>query len=444
MVDQEVEKCPSEEYCMDQAPTQNTLNSIVNKESDKIELKKETENRIDRNVPLISESNTIDHVTENVTLINHEDKSCQTVSYSETESENETQTVLTDHDNGAELNCKLDHIAVDQNQGTEPFMNLLLGDLNTSEIEICGVKCKSLIDTGSSMTTMSQSLYDQLTEKPKLLGFEDFKLDIRAAGGSTVPYSGYIWAEIHIPFLHDRSLWIPVLIVQDKQYPGQVPVIIGTNAIARFRALSCEQAVPEAWDIAFQSLQDNAVGIVKSTNRRPITIKPMESKVITGSVRNCKVKEVLTEPEEFELSSSLHVYPRVVSLSGNNNFNRVPVKVCNISARAIKIQPHSQLCELHDVKVLRSLSPSDSTEPESNHDIAEKKVHIDTPLEDLGVKVNMNDLSEEQQSTISSLLQKWTPIFSKGPTDLGSTDLIKHEIHLNDDTPFKDQRGGQI
>ena len=313
MVDQEVEKSPSKEYCMNQTPTQNTLNSIVNKESDKIELNKESENGIDRNVPLISESNTIDHVTENVTLINHEDKSCQTVSYSETESENETQTVLTesntidhvtenvtlinhedkscqtvsysetesenetqtvltDHDNGAELNCKLDHIAVDQNLGNEPFMNLLLGDLNTSEIEICVVKCKSLIDTGSSMTTMSQSLYDQLTEKPKLLGFEDFKLDIRAAGGSTVPYSGYIWAEIHVPFLHGRSLWIPVLIVQGKQYPGQVPVIIGTNAIARFRALSCEQAVPEAWDIAFQSLQDNAVGTVKSTNRRPITI----------------------------------------------------------------------------------------------------------------------------------------------------------------------------
>ena len=196
MVDQEVEKSPSKEYCMNQTPTQNTLNSIVNTESDKIELNKE--------------------------------------------SENGTQTVLTDHDNGAELNCKLDHIAVDQNLGTEPFMNLLLGDLNTSEIEICVVKCKSLIDTGSSMTTMSQSLYDQLTEKPKLLGFEDFKLDIRAAGGSTVPYSGYIWAEIHVPFLHGRSLWIPVLIVQGKQYPGQVPVIIGTNAIARFRALSCE------------------------------------------------------------------------------------------------------------------------------------------------------------------------------------------------------------
>ena len=69
----------------------------------------------------------------------------------------------------------------------------------------------------------------------------------------------------------------------------------------------------------------------------------------------------------------------------------MPVKVCNISARAIKIQPHSQLCELHEVKVLCPLSPSDSIESESNHDIAEKKVHVDTPLENLGVKVNMND-----------------------------------------------------
>ena len=136
---------------------------------------------------------------------------------------------------------------------TEPFMDRMIGNKNEPDIEICGVKCKALIDTGSSMTTMSRSFYECLCDKPELLSFDTFKLDVRAAGGTQVLYSGYIKADIKVPFLNERPIWFPVLIVQDKQYPGQVPVIIGTNATGRFKALSCDISVPSAWDIAFES-----------------------------------------------------------------------------------------------------------------------------------------------------------------------------------------------
>ena len=33
---------------------------------------------------------------------------------------------------------------------------------------------------------------------------------------------------------------------------------------------------------------------------------------------------------------------------------------------------------------------------------------------------------------------KWSNIFSKGPTDLGKADIVKHKINLTDDKPFKD------
>lgn len=87
------------------------------------------------------------------------------------------------------------------------------------------------------------------------------------------------------------------------------------------------------------------------------------------------------------------------------------------------------------MKVLRSFSLSNDIE--STPVTKEEKID-EPPLSDLGVKVNMDDLNTEQQYCISNLLNKWKPIFSKGPTDLGSTGLIKHEIHLKDDTPFKD------
>ena len=57
---------------------------------------------------------------------------------------------------------------------------------------------------------------------------------------------------------------------------------------------------------------------------------------------------------------------------------------------------------------------------------------------DLGIQIDKDNLSSEQFSQAKSLLFKWSDIFSTSPTDLGRTDLIKHEIKLTDDTPFKE------
>ena len=35
------------------------------------------------------------------------------------------------------------------------------------------------------------------------------------------------------------------------------------------------------------------------------------------------------------------------------------------------------------------------------------------------------------------MLTKWKSVFSTGPTDLGYTTLVEHEIKLTDDIPFK-------
>ena len=47
-------------------------------------------------------------------------------------------------------------------------------------------------------------------------------------------------------------------------------------------------------------------------------------------------------------------------------------------------------------------------------------------------------LSEEQKEQAHSFLSKWPHIFSKGPTDLGRTNLVEHEIHLEEERPFKE------
>ena len=268
----------------------------------------------------------------------------------------ESSDSLSNTKDGEVLNCKLDHVKSENKSNyvnTDiPLIDRFLGSRNESEVEICGTKCHALIDTGSMVTTMSQRFYDSLSTKPELLSLDIFQLDVRVAGGSILACSGYIEAEVRIPFLHDKTMAVPVLVVPDMQYSGQIPIITGTNVIRTCKALSCnlsDTSVPQAWDSAFEALQNNMVGVVKSTNQRTITVKPMESKTITGFVRNCKARDAVTEAGDFGLSGSLNICPRVVSIKGNQHYSKIPVKVFNISARTLKIEPRSHLCELHEV-----------------------------------------------------------------------------------------------
>ena len=54
------------------------------------------------------------------------------------------------------------------------------------------------------------------------------------------------------------------------------------------------------------------------------------------------------------------------------------------------------------------------------------------------MKVEMDNLTQDQVRKAKDVLRSWSHIFSTGPTDLGRTDLVEHEIKLTDDTPFKE------
>ena len=89
---------------------------------------------------------------------------------------------------------------------------------NEGDVFVCGTKTSSLIDSGSSVTTICESFYDSLECQPPLRDIKDFDLSVVAADGCQVPYIGYIEADISVPFLSSISFTIPVLIVSDTEY----------------------------------------------------------------------------------------------------------------------------------------------------------------------------------------------------------------------------------
>ena len=112
----------------------------------------------------------------------------------------------------------------------------------------------------------------------------------------------------------------------------------------------------------------------------------------------------------------------------NGTTVKVPVRVCNISAHTIEIPPRSLICSLTDVNVVDTWTP----------DLSQKQDSQSMSSIDLDVQIDGDNLTPEQLDKAKSVINKWSDIFSKGPTDLGKTDLVKHSIKLNDDTPFKE------
>ena len=98
----------------------------------------------------------------------------------------------------------------------------MVGSSKESDISVCGTKTLGLIDSGSMITSISESFYDSLKAKPPLRDITEFGLSVLGASGSQMPYKGYIEADISVPFLGKTTYilypyllsWIPNTIIR--------------------------------------------------------------------------------------------------------------------------------------------------------------------------------------------------------------------------------------
>ena len=263
-----------------------------------------------------------------------------------------------------------------------------------------------------------------MNPKPELLNMSDLKLNITGASGSKVPYSGYFEAEISMSYVDHEPVTAPVLVVPTTGYSDQVPLIVGTNIVGRIKTcVSDNSNISAAWNNAFSALSCSQTKVDRSTNKKHIILKPNETRTLVGLMRDPHLENAVTENTPFE--DSINVCPNLVSVKPNVKTARGPVKVCNISARPITIKPKSPLCELHQVKVIEKVDPFSTS-------FSQTANTSEVPSEELKLDLTSEYLSPRQHEEASKLLNRWKHIFSKGPTDLGFTDLVEHEIHLND------------
>ena len=328
-------------------------------------------------------------------------------------------------------------------------MGRLLGGTNTTHVLIKGKLVAALLDTGSNVSTISENYYDKvLSNHTPLLSLNEL-INIEVANGAKLPYKGYIELTVGIPSTQS-SVDVPVLVVPDTSFKADIPVLLGTNALCplmtklrhnlgnNFRQ---EVKLNGSWNLAFSSLGfDNRrlrraggrLAFVKSTSdftiegNSTITISCKLTKKI--HYRPCTA--VVERDENSAVTENLEVAPTLVDYEFNTA--TVQVTLSNLTNRNVHISQGSRLAVLQFCEISSDIPDGISY----SHTNASDKATDQYLLLD---KFDFSKcaLSGESMRSLHDMLLKYQSAFSMSDIDVGFTNMVKHQINLNEGKPFK-------
>ena len=112
----------------------------------------------------------------------------------------------------------------------------LVGPRNEGEVEVNGMKCKALIDSGSQITSITHGYW---CNRPILKNqkMQPSKIPIEGAAGQSVPYYGVL--HINLKALGKDFKTVPAFVVPDSEYRSYVPLLMVTNVIRAYDFVYC-------------------------------------------------------------------------------------------------------------------------------------------------------------------------------------------------------------
>lgn len=323
-----------------------------------------------------------------------------------------------------------------------PFIvpHKLIGTKSTGQVTIQGKEFSCLLDTGSQVTTVTKSFYDEYLHEQQIKPLYNL-LEVEGANGQSVPYLGYVEVTITFPkqFL-GAEYEVPTLaLVVPNSGTSGYQILVGTNTLdvaygmCREKSPASYHPVPNGYRMVLKVLQlrqeqshDSNIGLVRMQGRDRKLIPAGGTVVLEGVA---SVKEFHTErsaimeyPSSSSLPGGLLVKPCLIDLPG-----RLPVVVSNESEHDIIIPAKSVIAELSAMQVILShkQSVTNSSEPEPSK------------ATNLTFDFGESPVPPEWKDRITRKLNSMPEVFAQNDTDFGRTDKVKHHIKLSDETPFK-------
>ncbi|KAL0153919.1 hypothetical protein M9458_050768 [Cirrhinus mrigala] len=319
----------------------------------------------------------------------------------------------------------------------------LIGTRCTAQVDIAGTTFDCLLDTGSQVTTITQSFYNRNLCDLQIHSLDNL-LEVESANGQNVPYLGYV--EVTITFPRDFvgiRIEVPTLalVIPDLPSSFQPSILIGTNTLDELYK-DFSQQKPQYFSPSYgykqvlkilelrqkQAVEGN-VGLVRLPEKQSQMIPAGQSTVLCGTVSVQGVhpdKWVVVEHPSFSsLPGGLIVKTCVVTL-GETKPCRLPVVISNPTVHDITIPARCIVAELKAVQSVISNKRSN-------------KVDVTESVSKSSLEFNFSNspIPPEWKERLIGQLREMPEVFSLHPQDFGRTDKVKHKINLMDETPFK-------
>lgn len=320
----------------------------------------------------------------------------------------------------------------------------LVGQGMEVQVQLNGYNCCALLDTGSTVSTISESGFKRCLPDNSVHPLGDI-LKVEGAGGYDLPYSGYTEAEIAVVgqgAVHP----ILLLVVPDTSYGQRVPLILGTNILAKLlddqinmhgvRFIQ-KSNIEVPWKMALQCVQTQErqlekrggrLCLIRAAGNRDLVVPGNATVTLQGytcSKMGYATCLGLVESGNADGLQNLEVAPQLVTYSYRQDAC-VPIVISNPTATDVKIPAGTVVGEVQQVTEESPWLEQNKYEDDSDQDSFMNKIDFSNTV-----------LSEGQLNQLKQFLQQWEDIFSQGELDIGLTSLVKHRINLCDENPFK-------
>ncbi|VDI74748.1 Hypothetical predicted protein, partial [Mytilus galloprovincialis] len=178
----------------------------------------------------------------------------------------------------------------------------LIGSANEVTVILNGLTTKALLDTGSTVSTISQEFYERNLQDTTLKPMNHF-LNIECADGQPLPYMGYVEADLQLTgSSRFKSYTGLFLVVPNSPYHKTVPLLIGTNILTTvmkdIKSAHGERFLQDAnlntpYYLAFRSItlrkkelerHQNRLAVVRSAEYKPITIQANSEVIVMDRI----------------------------------------------------------------------------------------------------------------------------------------------------------------
>jgi transposase InsO family protein len=300
-----------------------------------------------------------------------------------------------------------------------------------------GVVVECLVDTGSQVTTVTESFFrEKLEPACQELTTTDGWLSITAANGLVVPYLGIVTLPVEVDGLVLGD--IGILVVKDTSVTStdhtksKLDGILGTNVLAKlpnYRDLLPSPPSKETTSSTRTTFMkvSGPTGVVIP----PLSISRIEVTVPPGS------GQLLAEPLTQPVKGAIQITPTLLNRADVGR--RVSLQAVNLSPRQVILDPRTRIGRFGPALVAEKPEPIQLERIEGGLKVTQGlTVPVTNESDTCMPEVDISGFNgtPEQLEMLRALLLKHRSLFLKDGEQLGCTPTMKHKISTTDQIPI--------